>query len=360
MSTRPLSIVGLGMVSCLGEGSEINASAMRCDYDGFELTSFMQPNSNEMQVGAQIKTKLRGIPKLSYMNEIAVKEAVKDLPEDFKELPIIFCMPEKNQDSFFSDEISLQKIMDSTFKKLNISLSRKYSSAYWQHRCSYVSALKKAQELIYSQGQEFILIVSIDSLLNANTLLRYGGNLYGEGRRLLGDNFSDGFIPGEASTAILVSKIKNSSSNVIISGIGEGQETATVNNDEVLKGQGISIAIKNASKESGVRIHETGFRVSSVSGENYFFSEASLAQMKTLEKKVDNHPLWHPADCIGEVGAAVGGAMTIMTYYAFLKNYAPGKNAICHISNDNSQRGAFVMQYKPVNQILVMDLKQFL
>lgn len=86
----------------------------------------------------------------------------------------------------------------------------------------------------------------------------------------------------------------------------------------------------------------TGFRVSSASSENYFFTEATLAQIKTLKQKVDEQPHLHSADCVSKVG----GAITIMTYYAFNKSYTFGKNAICHISNDNSQRGAFVMQYK--------------
>lgn len=352
MSRRPLAIAGLGMISCLGEGAEVNAAAMRCDYDGFQETAFNQPFSSEMQIGAQIETELRGISKITYMNTVAVKEAIKDLPEGYQGLTVIYCMPEKSQTSFFNNDAALREIMDNTFQELHIGTLGELSSAFWQHRCGFVSALKQAQELLYVQGREYVLIVSIDSLLNSATLSQYGGGLYGEDRRLLGEGHSNGFIPGEAATAILLSRTTDSAaSNVMISGVGEGQEKATLDNeDEVLRGIGIAEAINQASKDSGVEIHDTGFRVSSVSGEDYFFTEAALAQIKTLKQKVDEHPLWHPADCVGEVGAAIGGAITIMTYYAFNKGYALGKNAICHISNDNSQRGAFVMQYKPFAQ----------
>ena len=350
MSRRPLAIAGMGMISCLGEGAEVNAAAMRCDYDGFVETSFNQPYSSEPQLGAQIETDLRGIAKLSYMNKVAVEEAIKDLPEGYEGLTVIYCMPEKSRHTFFNNEEALREIMENTFSELDLGELGSASSAFWQHRCGFVSALKQAQELLYAQGREYVLIVSIDSLLNSATLSQYGGGLYGEGRRLLGDGHSNGFIPGEAATAILLSTSKDDLS-VSISGVGEGQESATLDNEEeVLKGNGIADAIRQASKDSGVEIHNTGFRASSVSGEDYFFTEAALAQIKTLKQKVDEQPLWHPADSVGEVGAAVGGAITVMTYYAFTKAYALGSNAICHISNDNSQRGAFIMQYKPSNQ----------
>ena len=57
------------------------------------------------------------------------------------------------------------------------------------------------------------------------------------------------------------------------------------------------------------------------------------------------HQLLHPSDSIGEVGAAIGGAMVVMDYYALLKGYAPGARGLHLISNDdNPHRGAFVME----------------
>lgn len=351
MSKRPLAIAGLGMISCLGEGAEINAAAMRCDYDGFTQTSFNQPYSSEPQLGAQIESELRGIDKLSYMNKIAIKEAIKNLPEDHENLPIIYCMPEKSRQSFFNNEETLQEIIGSSLEKLKLDSLSTDCSAFWQQRCGFVSALKRSQKLLYANGHEYVLIVSIDSLLNSATLAQYGGSLYGDERRLLGDEHSNGFIPGEASTAVLLSKAKDNLP-IMITGIGEGKETATIyEEEEVLKGNGIADAIKQASKESNVEIHDTGFRVSSVSGEDYFFREAALAQIKTLKQKVEEQPLWHPTDSIGEVGASSGGAIVIMVYYALLKSYSLGSNAICHISNDNWQRGAFIMQNIQKQQI---------
>jgi 3-oxoacyl-[acyl-carrier-protein] synthase-1 len=347
LSKNPLSVVGLGMVSCLGEGAEITAAAMRCEYDGFQQTEFKQPFNDEFQIGAKIESELHGIKKLCYMSANAVEEAIQKLPKKYQGLNVIYCMPDKNVDTFFNTEEALRDIIAATFKKTHIgALNTATSTVFWQHRCGFISALKHAQDLLYHKNQQFVLIVTIDSLLNNATLRHYGGELNGDNCRLYTDDHSNGFIPGEASTAVLLTTPDTVASDVVISGIGDGFEYATVDNEnEVLKGNGLATAVNNASQDAGVVIHDTHFRVSSLSGEDYFFTEAALVQIKTLKQKVNEQALWHPADNIGEVGAAIGGALVIMTYYAFIKHYAPGKNALCQISNDNALRGAFIMQY---------------
>lgn len=347
MSQYPLSIVGLGIISCLGEGAEVNAAAMRCDYDGFQETDFNQPFNVNKQIGAPIEGNLRGIEKLSYMSTVAVSEAIKNLPNNYQGLNVIYCMPDKNLNTFFNTDEALHEIIDSTFKKMQLGKLSSTSTVFWQQRCGFISALKRSQELLYDEKLEFVLIVSIDSLLNSATLSDLGGELFGENRRLLGDEFSDGFVPGEAATAVLLSTPQRMQSKVIISGVGEGFESATIDNEEeVLKGKGLSDAIKSASQQAGIEVHDTNYRVSSVSGELYFFKEAALALTASLKQKVPENPLLHPADNIGEVGAAVGGAMVVMDYFSLIKGYAPGNTSLHLISNDNSYRGAFIMQYK--------------
>lgn len=344
--SRAMSVVGLGMVSCLANGSPLNAAAMRCGYDGFHRLDFNQPYSDQAQVGAAIESDLTGIPRLAHMLEEAIKEAIAPLPKGYTDLPVLFCLPEKSTPSYFNNDAALQSIVDQVFSKLDLGALHPESHALWRHRCGFISALAQAQELLHRQNQAYVLIAGLDSLLDPAALAYYGGDLYGEGCRLLSDNCSNGFIPGEAATAVLLSKRGRHDSEVMIVGVGEGEESAVIGDEEqILKGQGLTQAINNASKDAGIPIHETTFRVASVSGEDYFFREAALAQYRTLKQKVPEHRLWHPADSIGEVGAAVGGAIVVMVYYAFVGHYAPGDLALCHTSNDNPQRGAFIMQY---------------
>jgi 3-oxoacyl-[acyl-carrier-protein] synthase-1 len=340
-----MGIAGLGMVSCLANGSPLNAAAMRCGYDGFHRLDFNQPYSDQPQVGAAIESDLSGIPRLTHMLEEALKEAIEPLPKGYRELPVLLCLPEKSPPSYFNNEAAIQSLVDQLFDQPQLATLNPAMAVYWRQRCGFVSALTEAQAMLYEQKQDYVLIAGLDSLLDPAILAHYGGNLYGEGCRLLTDNGSNGFIPGEAATAVLLCKPGRHDTKVVIAGVGEGQERAVIGDEEqILKGQGLTQAINNASQDAGIPIHETAFRVASVSGEEYFFREASLAQYRALKQKVPEHRLWHPADSIGEVGSAIGGAMVVMVYYAFIGHYAPGNLALCHISNDNPQRGAFIMQ----------------
>ena len=358
---QPLAIAGLGMVSCLGSSAELNAAAMRCDYDGFQETPFMQPYHAEPQIGAMVALAdehqhLRGIKKLAHLGQAVINEATQQVSpaaQDKQQIQLLLCLADTTAHiSYLSDSNAYQSLLQHIHPQIDSASFHSRYRVYRQGRCGFTQALRQAQSSLYQDQLPYVLIVGIDSLLNNAILAHYGGGLYGENRRLLGEGHSNGFIPGEAATAVLLKKAE-AGDTVLISGVGISEEPASLHqlmqtdNDAILKGKGLADAINQAAQESGVAIHETACRVASVSGEDYFFTEAALAQSKTLQKTVPEHPLWHPADSIGEVGAAMGGAITIMATFALNKNYAPGHNILCHLSNDDKQRGAFIMQKKP-------------
>lgn len=347
MGRYPLRITGLGMASCLGVGAELNAAAMRCGYDGFTQTVFNQPYMAKKQVGAPIETELQGREKMAQMLKAVIQQSITDLPPDYEDLPVLFCLPERGVPGIVNDETAFNDVLDRTLEQIELGSLHPKSCAFWQQRCGFVSALNLARQLIYQEDQHYVLIVGLDSLLNRSTLTHYSGGLYGEDRRLLGEEHANGFIPGEAACAVLVSHTTGRQPEVVVAGIGEAEEIATIGNEDlVLKGQGLSSAINRAAENAGIAVHETAFRIASVSGEDYFFTEAALAHYRTLKKKLPAHPLWHPADSVGEVGAAIGGIMAIMAYFALIKGYAQGDAVLCHISNDGPRRGAFIIQYR--------------
>jgi 3-oxoacyl-[acyl-carrier-protein] synthase-1 len=352
MIHQPMSIIGLGMISALASGAVFNAAAMQCAYDGFTQTSFVRPGSLEPLIGAPVPEELLGgnfcgLKKLTRMASIAIKEAIESLPANYSGLPVIFCLPDKQPINYFNNDNAIQTIIDDLFQEIGLGEIHPESCALWRHRCGFTSALRMAQAYLYTQKHEYALIVTLDSLLNQASLGHYGGGLYGEKERLLGAKNPDGFIPGEAATAVLLSKPNRHRSEVDIIGVGEADEVATIGHEEeILRGIGLSQAINQAAEDAGINVHDTDFRIGSMSGETYFFSEASYAQFRTLKQKIETHPLWHPATHVGEVGASIGGAIVVMAYYALLEEYAPGPTALCHISNDDERRGAFIMQHK--------------
>ena len=350
MSAQPMTIAGLGMISCLGSGAEANAAAMRCGYDGFQETAFHQLYSAEPQLGAPVALEgdaqnLRGIARLARMSQIVIQQATEALSTDYQNLPVIFCLQDQDRPGVMAADPAPNELYRHLCAALSLDAFDSLSCFYRNHRCGFIDALQQARKTLYERQRPYVLVIGVDSLLNSAALSYYGGGLYGEGRRLLGEEHANGFIPGEATVAVLLSTPEHTPSDIMITGIGTGEETATLDNaDEPLRGNGMAQAIRNACREAGIAIHDTQYRVSSVSGEEYFFKEAALSITRALKQKVPEHQLLHPADSIGEVGAAIGGAMVIMDYYALRKGYTPGNRGLHMISNDDARRGAYVME----------------
>jgi 3-oxoacyl-[acyl-carrier-protein] synthase-1 len=100
-------------------------------------------------------------------------------------------------------------------------------------------------------------------------------------------------------------------------------------------------AIRGALGEAG-SLKDCDHRIADVSGEQYRFKEAALAITRLLRDRKVLFVLWHPADCIGEVGAATLPAMLAMLFYGARKDYLPGPVFLGHLGNDDDKRAAFI------------------
>ena len=134
---------------------------------------------------------------------------------------------------------------------------------------------------------------------------------------------------------------------LVCTGLGEGVEKATVDAEDVpLRAHGMVKAIRNALVESHCDLGDLDFRIADMSGEQYGFKEAALALTRILRQRKEMFDIWHPADCIGETGAAIGPSILSVLFAGMHKGYCPGHKAIAHLGNDNGRRAAMVMAYE--------------
>jgi len=333
---------GLGITSCIGQGANETAAAMRCGYNNFQPTDFYIRRSDERLLGAMVAGSIfTGVEHLVELAMEALDGVLGNTKLENSELPLVVLFPTEKEtpSSWYEDFYNtffdlLQKLFS------NVTFNQD-SNFIRSGKTGFVKGISQAQSLVYDKRYKQVLLLCVDTLLNTHRVSMYEN--YNDMSRFLTDDNPDGFIPGEAAVAVLLSK-PNGTAQTCITGIGFGEEKAVVGSDDVLKAEGMTQAIRNAAKDAGCQVRDTHFVISSVSGESYFFKEVAIARSKSLETKVSSHPLWHPADCIGEVGSAVGGAMILMGHYAFEGNYAPGKRALCLVSNDDKKRGAFILE----------------
>jgi 3-oxoacyl-[acyl-carrier-protein] synthase-1 len=144
---------------------------------------------------------------------------------------------------------------------------------------------------------------------------------------------------------LLVAAAEGKAGELVCSGIGFGREAAHIESDEPLRADGLSQAIQASLAEAGCAMHDFDYRITDVSGEQYYFKEATLALSRLLRMRKEEFDIWHPAECTGEVGAASGVAVIAAARAACDKGYAKGRNVLAHWSNDGAQRAAVALQH---------------
>jgi 3-oxoacyl-[acyl-carrier-protein] synthase-1 len=208
-------------------------------------------------------------------------------------------------------------------------------------RVGALTAIKQARNMIYDQNRsreiDRVIVAGVDSLLNAQTL-----KVYEARERLLSSQNSNGFIPGEAASAVVVERPRASGAQLFCLGIGFGIESATIDSEKPLRADGLTTAIRESLKDAAVMMADIDYRVADVSGEQYWFKEAALSLSRVLRVHKEGFDIFHPADCIGEVGAAIGGIIMGSMMQAMTKGYAPGTTALHHYSNNDGQRAAAI------------------
>ena len=84
-------------------------------------------------------------------------------------------------------------------------------------------------------------------------------------------------------------------------------------------------------------------RISDLNGEIYRTDETLLAATRFYKTYRQHLEIWHPADCVGETGAASGALLLILGWAALTGGYAPGPIAMCEASSDEGLRAGCVI-----------------
>lgn len=339
MSDRPLAITATGMVTGVGLDTYSSCAAIRAAIDNFQETHFLD-SEGEWILGCEIPLDppLRGIEKLTTMLCMALSECSQSTDLDINKVPVIICLSEQERPGVPANQGN--QLYFKTEQKLGCHFHPE-SMVIKQSRTGVISGLIQARELIYSKGHQQVIVASADSLLCAESL-RY----FEQTDRLLTESHSDGFIPGEAAAAILLEKPDpKNTSQLICLGVGFGHEPAHIESDLPLRADGLVNAINAALQDAKLAIRDIDFRIADVTGEQFWFKESALALQRLLHQPKPEFDIWHPSDCIGEVGSAIGLINFIVLKIANEKGYSKGSTMLAHFSNWDHQRAAAVLTF---------------
>jgi 3-oxoacyl-[acyl-carrier-protein] synthase I len=326
------------MLTSVGLNGPASCAAIRCGLSNFTETRFLDKNGQWITGSSvPLEQPWRGRKKLVHLAGPAIREclaAMGDIPSE--QVPLLLCVAEKERPG------RMDGLDDRLFFEVQEELDLRFhekSSIFHQGRVGGVSAIRHASSLMYKERLPYCIVAGVDTFLTAGTLAAFDKN-----DRILTETSSDGFIPGEAGAAVLLSQGSNKSeSQLSIKGIGFGREEAHIDSGEPLQAEGLVQALKEALSTSGLSMGDLGFRITDANGEQYKFKEGDLAVTRLLREHKGEFDIWHPADCIGEVGAATVFCVLGVAETAARKGYSKGNNVLCHFGNDNEDRAVMIL-----------------
>ena len=334
MSAPPVAVHSAGLITSVGLTAPSSCAAIRAKISNPTETRCVD-SVDEWMMAHQVlfDRPWRGLTKLTKMAVMAIKDCLASAsPVDWSRLPVLLCAAERDRPGRVADIDD--RLLNGIAIELGVTFSPE-STLICHGRTSVAVGLMHARDLIYRKSVERVLIVATDSLVTRRTLTHYEQH-----DRLLTPSNSNGFTPGEGACAFLIGK-PTGKRELVCAGIGFGVETAHIDSGAPLRGDGLVHAHKAALAESGRTMDDVDYRVTDLSGEHYYFMEAHFAFAR-LRRRTGNPEFWHPAECIGAGGAALGGVCLAVARAAFERGYAPGEIALLHFSDDDGRRASVV------------------
>jgi len=203
--------------------------------------------------------------------------------------------------------------------------------------------VNEAIDLLESGASQFCIVGGVDSYLLTNRL-----DYLDSKWRIRSDRNVDGFIPGEASVMMMLeteahAKARGAQVLAKITAISESQEPDVINSEKTSSGSGLTNAIKGILEQTSP---SNTFKsvYCSLNGESYYAFEWGL-QMTRLSKVFENvNDLNHPAEYVGDIGAATGGLLLACATNALTQGTNEDNKALLWSAADSEQRLALCLE----------------
>lgn len=345
MTHSRVYVAATGVLTPVGFDSISTAASVKAGISAYQDTNQLNKKFHSMRMAlmpedalpplnAELESKAGLTAREIRMLRIAtpaLQEVISKVP--LSEAPPLFlALPESIPRS--SSEISA-KFLDHLIVQTGVALDRKLSRTISTGRAGGLDVLELVFRYFNASGKDVALVGGIDTYLD--TLLL--GVLDNE-NRVLADNISDGFAPGEAAGFLLLVSERAVSqlpvkAKIAISPPGLADEKGHRYSNEPYRGEGLAEAFNKAIVNSnGELLHSI---YTSLNGENFGAKELGVASMRNKGAFVDHYTVEHPADCFGDIGAAFGPVLI-----SLISTNAP-VNHLVYCSSDQQSRAAVVV-----------------
>lgn len=349
---RKISIWGCGAVSSVGLNSIQTYTSVSSGISRFTETNIHNKRFQPIVMATLPNTVLEPLKSEIYQHQIINTRkqrilqlagmALTDLNDNVKNIfschcPVYIGVAEQKPDidfsasSAFFEYLKIQSGLD-----FNTEKSRLFPSG----KASFFQAVNEAVSEIKKGNEQNIIVGAVDSFMDLMLL----DSLDLEDR-IMGDGVMDGFIPGEGAGFLLIGEQPETNSHFVemaaIDAVATGFEAGHRYSDEIYRGDGLASTFQTlfSDMEDSVKINTVfaGFN-----GENHNAKEWGVAYLRNSDRFLEEYTIEHPADCFGDIGAALGSVMTAISAIMIKEKQVEGPNLIW-CSSDYGTIGALVV-----------------
>ncbi len=268
---------------------------------------------------------------------LALSECLRALPSDESPPPLMLSLPASETARPLDQPGTLDTLARASGRGFDLGRS----DASFRGRAGGLHAIQRAAGVAQSRAGAFALAGGVDShgaLYVLSTLDMQ--------RRLLSPSNPDGFIPGEAAAFLLIASSNTAASRglsplAMVSEVSDGFEKGHLFSEENYRGEGLALTLNGLVQGNSVRlpIREV---YSSMNGENHWAKEWGVAYTRNNSAFTPEHGMHHPADSVGDTGAACGTLMVGLAAMGVSEGYR-GSPCLVYCSSDDGPRSALLV-----------------
>jgi len=272
------------------------------------------------------------------LGHAALAEALAIMPVGAPRVPLLLGLPEHHTQT----PIDAARFLERLARQSEAPIDLERSVAAPRGRAAGVMALKQALARLEREPAGYVLVGGVDSLVDLYVL----GTLDAQGRIRTEAN-SDGFSASEGAAFLLLAspaqaRATRARALARISAAAIGREAGHLYAEEPYRGDGLAgvfAELLGAAAPSG----PIGCVYASFNGERYWAREFSTARVRNSSWFADDLQMEHPAECFGDLGAAMGPALVALAVHGLAGGYRRAP-CLAYASSDFGERAALLLE----------------
>jgi 3-oxoacyl-[acyl-carrier-protein] synthase-1 len=204
-----------------------------------------------------------------------------------------------------------------------------------------LAALRAAMVRLRRDESRLCVVGGVDSWLDGATLAALDA-----ARRLKTDETPDGFVPGEAAAFVVLEREEAATRRgrapyARCNEVHVAREEHTIDKDSVCTGQGLSRCLGPVVASLRARGRTARAVLCDLNGESYRSTEWAYALTRVFGAEAPPPAtVVHPADCVGDVGAATGALLIALAARSIRRRPGDWDPTLVWCSSDGGERAA--------------------